>query len=98
MQARPRGLKASCFQQRFNHSTIEEKKPFNLNLFLFLELAPLSHYTLGSALKEPLDAVIVLGYAIEKDGTTPTPPLRARVRRGVQLFCRGAARHIIFSG
>ena len=45
----------------------------------------------------PVDAAIVLGYSLQ-DGGVPTLPLVARVHLGVQLFCSGRARNLIFSG
>ena len=40
---------------------------------------------------------VVLGYALEKDGT-PTAALRDRVRLGVRLLEKGAVRRLVFSG
>ena len=40
---------------------------------------------------------VVLGYALERDGT-PSPELRDRVKQGVSLFVRGDARRVVFSG
>ena len=40
---------------------------------------------------------VVLGYALERDGT-PIPELRDRVKQGVSLFVRGDARRVVFSG
>ncbi|KAG2440925.1 hypothetical protein HXX76_003778 [Chlamydomonas incerta] len=61
------------------------------------------HQTLGSRGPAVLpndavvDVAIVLGYALFRNGT-PTEPLKARVREGVELYLQGRARNLLFSG
>lgn len=43
------------------------------------------------------DAVVVAGCRVEPGGT-PSPPLRARVELAVDLWRRGAAEHVVFTG
>jgi hypothetical protein len=45
----------------------------------------------------PLDAAVVLGYALTRDGKL-TPALQRRVKAGVRLWRAGMARHLVFSG
>jgi len=44
----------------------------------------------------PLDAVVVLGYALKRG--KPTPALRRRIKSGVKLWHSGRAAHLVFSG
>lgn len=80
------------------------KKPliviaFIMALVLLINLLPFFIYKppLTSLIQEKYNAIIILGYPATKDGM-PSPIMRERVIKAVELFNEGYANYIICSG
>lgn len=77
------------------------KRLYGFTLFAFLSAllmgaSLLTFYPLNQD-PSPADAIIVLGCAANQDGT-PSPILRSRVEKGVELWRKGYANRLILTG
>ncbi|MFT8312982.1 MAG: YdcF family protein [Clostridium sp.] len=68
-------------------------------LLAFINLSPLLFYKkpLIKLKRDKFDTIIILGYPATKDGR-PSPIMRERVIKAVELFNKGYAKYIICSG
>ncbi len=55
------------------------------------------HFLIINDIPQKKEVILVLGYPAQEDGT-PSPIMKSRVEKGVSLFQKGYAQHIIFSG
>lgn len=71
---------------------------FNLGFSIFVkETTKRQILTADQAAAHPADAILVFGCGVYADGS-PTPMLEERVKKGVELYRKGAAPKILLSG